>query len=226
MKAYKISLFIFTAVLVAVVLSSGLASAITSDQIYIRGFVSSQQLNIGDKVSVRVFLTNNSTEAITLDYIGVHFSWMPSETLYGYNLSSTPITVGAGEDYFFPQSINFTVPAGAGGTQSVYVGVDGTDSSSKTFSFNSDPVELIVSGSGATTAPTNNNGSNNGSNGLPSIILYGIAIAVIAVVAVLLVVVLMRRRQKPSKPSNETNENPPAPSKPEEKPSSGQDFSI
>ncbi len=225
MKAYKISLFIFTILFVAVVLSSGLASAITSDQIYIRGFVSSQQLNVGDKVSVRVFLTNNSTETITLDYIGVHFSWMPSETLYGYNLSSTPITVAAGQDYFFPQSINFTVPAGAGGTQSVYVGIDGTDSSSNTFSFNSDPVELVVSGSGATTAPTNNNGSSN-SSGFPSIILYGIVVAVIAIIAVLLIVVFMRRSQKSSKPSSETSENQPAPSKPEEKPSSGQDFSI
>jgi hypothetical protein len=212
--------------LVAVVLSSGLASAITSDQIYIRGFVSNQQLNVGDKVSVSVFLTNNSTETITLDYIGVHFSWMPSETLYGYNLSSTPITVAAGQDYFFPQSINFTVPAGSGGTQSVYVGVDGKDSSSNSFSFNSNPVELVVSGSGATATPTNNNGSNNGSSGFPSIILYGIVIAVIVVVAVLLIVVLMRRGQKPRKPSTETSESQPAPSKPGEKSNSGQDFSI
>jgi hypothetical protein len=227
MKAQKISLFIFTAVLVAFVVSSGLVSAITSDQVYIKGIIPSQQVSVGDKIPVAFFFHNNSTETVTLDYIGVHFSWMPSETLYGYNLSSTPVTVVANGDFFFPQSINVTVPVGSGGAQSFYIGIDGTDSSSNTFSFNSDTVELSVSGSGATTVPTNNNGSNNSSSGLPSIILYGVIIAVVAVVAVLLVIVLMRRGQKPSKPTTQPSENQPAPSKPEEeKPSSGQDFSI
>lgn len=228
MKALKILLFIFTAFLAAVVVSSGFVCAITSDQVYIKGIVPSQQVSVGDKVPVAVFFHNNSTETVTLDYIGVHFSWMPSETLYGYNLSSTPITVAANGDYFFPQYINVTVPAGTGGSQTFYVGVDGTDSSSNTFSFNSDTVDLVVSGGGPTTTPTNNgNGSGNGSSGFPSIILYGVIVAVLAVVAVLLVIVLMRRGQKPSKPTAQSSENQPAPSKPEEeKPSSGQDFSI
>jgi hypothetical protein len=228
MKVLKISLFIFTAFLVAVVASSGLVCAITSDQVYIKGIVPSQQVSIGEKVPVAVFFHNNSTETVTLDYIGVHFSWMPSETLYGYNLSSTPITVGANKDYFFPQYINVTVPAGSGGSQSFYVGVDGTDSSSNPFSFNSDTVDLVVSGGGPTATPANNgNGSGNGSSGFPSIILYGIIIAVLAVVAVLLVIVLMRRGKKPGEPTAQPSENQPAPSKPdEEKPGAGQDFSI
>jgi hypothetical protein len=228
MKALKISLLIFTAFLAVLIVSSGLVCAITSDQVYIKGIVPSQQISVGERVPVAVFFHNNSTETVTLDYIGVHFSWMPSETLYGYNLSSTPITVAANKDYFFPQYINVTVPAGAGGSQSFYVGVDGTDSSSNPFSFNSNTVELVVSGGGPTSTPTNNgNGSGNGSNGLPSIVLYGIIVAVIAVVAVLLVVVLMRRGKKPSKPTTQPSENQPAPPKPdEEKTGTGQDFSI
>ncbi len=228
MKEIKISLFIFTVFLAVLIVSSGFVCAITSDEVYVKGIVLKQQFSVGERVPVAVFFHNNSTETVTLDYIGVHFSWMPSETLYGYNLSSTPVTVGAGKDYFFPQYINVTVPAGTGGSQSFYVGVDGTDSSSNPFSFNSNTVELIISGGGPTATPTNNgNGSANGSNGLPSIFLYGIIVAVIAVVAVLLVVVLMRRGQKPSKPTAQPSEKQPTPSKPEEeKTGTGQDFSI
>ena len=226
MKAQKISLFIFTAVLVAFVVSSGLVSAITSDQVYIKGIIPSQQVSVGDKIPVAFFFHNNSTETVTLDYIGVHFSWMPSETLYGYNLSSTPVTIAANGDFFFPQSINVTVPVGSGGTQSFYIGIDGTDSSSNTFSFNSETVELSVSGAaqqlyrqtimGLTTpqAGSQYNPLRRNNRGC----CCRCCVACNSFDA---------QRSKTKQTYYSTKENQPVPSKPEEeKPSSGQDFSI
>jgi hypothetical protein len=220
MKILKISLI---ALLLLAFLCSSLAYAETvtlnSDQASVRALVSNPEPNAGDTITVSIFFQNNYTESLTLTYIGLHFDWMPSEGFYGFNLSSTPVTVNSGSDYFFQQPINVNIPTSVNGVQSYYVGVEGTvGTSTDTFEINSVSAEIMVLGNGATTTPS----SSTNSNGQPSSLLLYVAIIVVVVVVVVLIlfVVMRKKRKHPEKPIE-----PAASPSSEQKPSE-QDFSI
>ena len=190
MKALKTSL---TAVLLLAFLCGGLVSAATvtlnSDQASVRAMVSNPTPNAGDQIQVSIFFQNNYTESLQIDFIGLHFDWMPSEGFYGFNLSSTPVTVASGTDYFFQQPINVNIPSGVNGVQGYYVGVEGTvGTSSDTFSINSASAEILVSGTGPTATPSSSTTPNDQSSNL--LLLY-VAVIVVVVVVVLLIFVMI-----------------------------------
>ena len=221
MKALKTSL---TAVLLLAFLCGGLVSAATvtlnSDQASVRAMVSNPTPNAGDQIQVSIFFQNNYTESLQIDFIGLHFDWMPSEGFYGFNLSSTPVTVASGTDYFFQQPINVNIPSGVNGVQGYYVGVEGTvGTSSDTFSINSASAEILVSGTGPTATPSSSTNPNDQSSNL--LLLY-VAVIVVVVVVVLLifVMILRKKRKRPEKPT-ESAAQPSSEQKPSE-----QDFSI
>ena len=218
----KASKTIIVTLYLVVFLSCGFASAVTltSDQASVRALVSNPEPQAGDTITVMIFFQNNYTESLVLDYVGLHFGWMPESGFYGFNLSSSPVTVASGSDYFFPQSINVKIPAGVNGIQSYYAGVEGTvgSSTTDTFSINSETAEILVSGNGSTTTPT-----NTPSTGQPSsnILLYGVIIVVVVVVALLIVIMILRKKRK----QPEQTEKPAETQKPAQEPSE-QDFSI
>ena len=221
MKALKTSL---TAVLLLAFLCGSLVSAATvtlnSDQASVRAMVSNPTPNAGDQIQVSIFFQNNYTESLQIDFIGLHFDWMPSEGFYGFNLSSTPVTVASGTDYFFQQPINVNIPSGVNGVQGYYVGVEGTvGTSSDTFSINSASAEILVSGTGPTATPSSSTNPNDQSSNL--LLLY-VAVIVVVVVVVLLifVMILRKKRKRPEKPT-ESAVQPSSEQKPSE-----QDFSI
>ena len=221
MKALKTSL---TAVLLLAFLCGGLVSAATvtlnSDQASVRAMVSNPTPNAGDQIQVSIFFQNNYTESLQIDFIGLHFDWMPSEGFYGFNLSSTPVTVASGTDYFFQQPINVNIPSGVNGVQGYYVGVEGTvGTSSDTFSINSASAEILVSGTGPTATPSSSTNPNDQSSNF--LLLY-VAVIVVVVVVVLLifVMILRKKRKRPEKPT-ESAVQPRSEQKPSE-----QDFSI
>jgi|GEM_PF-3242127 len=231
MKRLKISLTATMAVLLLVLVTGGFAAAQSADGSFVRGFLANATPNAdgtilaGDTVSVGIFYENNSTETVILDYAFVHFDWMPTDSVYGFNLSSYDIQVASGDEYFFPQPINIKIPTTANGNHSYYAGIDAHTATSPAISLTSDPVEFIVIGSGATPMPTNTNSGTNNQGGVPDIVFYGAIIAVVAIVVVLLVVVFMRRKRRPASKPAEPSASQPAPTQPEETPS-GQDFSI
>ena len=231
MKRFKISLTATMAVLLLVLVTGGFAAAQSADGTFVRGFLTNATPNAegtihaGDTVQIAIFYRNNSTETIILDYAGVHFDWMATDSLYGFNLSSYDIQVASGQDYFLPQQINMKIPTTASGNHSYYAGIDAHTATSPAISLSSDPVEFIVIGSGATPMPTNTNSGTNNQGGIPDIVFYGVIIAVVAIVVVLLVVVFMRRKRRPASKPAEPTPSQPAPTQPEETPS-GQDFSI
>lgn len=226
MKGLKTSSIVTVAILLLVFVSGGIVAAQSTDESFVRGLLSNSNPNAGDTISVSIFYHNNSTETVILDYAGVHFDWMPTDSLYGFNTSSYNIQVASGDDYFFQQPINIKVPTNANGNHTYYAGIDGHTSSSAPVSLSSDPAEFLVNGNGATNAPTStNSGTDNPQGGVSDIVFYIAIIAVVAVVALLLVVVLMRRKRKPAPKTGESAANQPAPPSPEQKPS-GQDFSI
>jgi hypothetical protein len=221
MKALKTSL---TAVLLLAFLCGGLVSAATvtlnSDQASVRAMVSNPTPNAGDQIQVSIFFQNNYTESLQIDFIGLHFDWMPSEGFYGFNLSSTPVTVASGTDYFFQQPINVNIPSGVNGVQGYYVGVEGTvGTSSDTFSINSASAEILVSGTGPTATPSSSTNPNDQSSNL--LLLYVAVIVVVVVVVLLIFVMILRKKRKhPEKPT-ESAAQPSSEQKPSE-----QDFSI
>lgn len=231
MKKLRISLTATIAVLLLVLFTSGIVSAQATDESFVKGIMvksdpNDDVINAGDTVQIAIFYHNNSTETVTLLYAGVHFDWMPTDSLYGFNTSSYNIQVASGTDYFFQQQISIKIPTTANGVHTFYVGIEGVTASSAAVSLSSDPpVEFLVTGTGATITPTNTNSGANNPGGISDIVFYGAIIAVAAIVVVLLVLVLMRRKRKPSsKPAEPaTSQLPPA--KPEETPS-GQDFAI
>ena len=221
MKALKTSL---TAVLLLAFLCGGLVSAATvtlnSDQASVRAMVSNPTPNAGDQIQVSIFFQNNYTESLQIDFIGLHFDWMPSEGFYGFNLSSTPVTVASGTDYFFQQPINVNIPSGVNGVQGYYVGVEGTvGTSSDTFSINSASAEILVSGTGPTATPSSSTTPNDQSSNL--LLLYVAVIVVVVVVVLLIFVMILRKKRKhPEKPT-ESAAQPSSEQKPSE-----QDFSV
>jgi hypothetical protein len=230
MKKLKSSLTATMAVLLLVLVTSGFAAAQSDNVSFVRGFLTNTTTNAdgnihaGDTVQIAIFYHNNLTETVILDYAGVHFDWMPTDSLYGFNVSSYDVQVAGGQDYFFQQQINIKIPTTTNGNHSYYVGIDG-HTSSAAVSLSSVPVEFIVIGSGATTAPTNTNSGSNNSGGITDIVLYVAIIAVVAIVVVLFVIVLIRRKRKPTSKPSEPATSQPTPSQPEEK-SSEQDFAI
>jgi hypothetical protein len=230
MKKLRISLTATMAILLLVLITSGFAAAQATDESFVKGIMvksdpNDDVINAGDTVQVAIFYHNNSTETVTLLYAGVHFDWMPTDSLYGFNTSSYNIQVASGHDYFFQQQISIKIPTNANGVHTYYVGIEGVTASSAAISLSSDPpVEFMVTGTGATVAPTNTNSGTNNPGAVPDIVFYGAIVAVVAIVVVLLVLVLMRRKRRPSsKPAEPAASQPPA--KPEETPSS-QDFAI
>ena len=221
MKALKISLIV---VFLVAFLCSGLVSAATvtlnSDQASVRAMVSDPVPNAGDSISVSIFFQNNYTESLQITFIGLHFDWMPSEGFYGFNLSSTPVNVTSGSDYFFQQPINVNIPSSVNGVQGYYVGVEGTvGASSDTFSINSASAEILVSGTGVTSTPSSSTNSNDQSSN--SLLLYIAVIVVVVMVLLLILVMVMRKKRKhPEQPAE-----PAAKHSSEQKPSE-QDFSI
>jgi len=203
-------------------LCSGVASAVTltADQASVRAFVSDPEPQAGDTITVSIFFQNNYTDSLIITYVGLHFGWMPPDTFLGFNLSSTPITVGAGTDYFFQQPINVKIPTSVNGAQDYFAAVDGNvGTSTDTFSINSASAQIMVIGTGPTPTPTPP--ADTDSNGQPNFLLYGAIAAVVVVVALLIVVMLLRKKRKQPQQKTEPATSP----SPEKKPSE-QDFSI
>ncbi|MCL4430457.1 MAG: hypothetical protein M1167_06865 [Chloroflexi bacterium] len=229
MKPLQVSIIL--TILTVAFLFSGFAAALNQDEASVHSFFSTTTLQPGQTVTVSVFFTSNSTDALTINDIGLHFDWMDSGGFFGFDLSSAPVTVPSGGTYMFNQ-ISIQVPANVTlGDHTYYVGIDGTQGASSTaFSWNSPTLTVVVAGSsGQTTGPTVTvapSGGGGQPSGQPNLLLYG-AIGAVVVIIVLLVIVLLVRRKR-TKPQPETNQpaSQPETPKPEEKPSPEQDFNI
>src|ERR1700690_4097329 len=157
MKKLGFSFLVVIVICLVFLISSGCVSAQTSNVASVRAFLSNPQPQQGETINVLIYFQSNSTDSQTINYVGLHFDWMPADSFYGFNLSSTPITVLAGGNYTFSNPINVMVPADATvGAHSYYVGVDGTEGASGTvFSVSSDVAQfLVVSNGQSTTTPS------------------------------------------------------------------------
>jgi hypothetical protein len=98
-----------------------------------------------DSTSVKLILTNNSPDALTIYFIGVHFDWMSEDDFSGLNLSESPLVVTSQKIYVFdPMIIN--IPADVNvGIHNYTIAVEGTQGESDTsFSWTSPPKTMYI----------------------------------------------------------------------------------
>ena len=219
MKSLKIALII--SVIFAAFLCTGFVVALNQDEASVHAFFSTTTLQPGQPVTINVFFNSNSSDSLKLTRIGLHFDWMTADGFYGFDLSSTPVTVASGGTYMFNQ-ITIVVPTNVTlGEHSYYVGIDGTQGTSSTaFSWNSPTSAIVVAGSnGQTTGPTATTAPTNGGSqsGQPDLQLYGAIGAVVVIVVLLIIVLLLRNRKPKPQQAKEQVANQPKTPEPEQK---------
>jgi hypothetical protein len=64
----------------------------------------------GDSGSVTFDFDSNCPEELKINYVGVHFDWMPSDAYYPLDLSANPIGIASHGSYTF-NSIGFNIPS-------------------------------------------------------------------------------------------------------------------
>ncbi len=245
MKTIRIAALV--ALIAVICVSFGLVSAVSSSDASATTVFSSSTPKQGQTITVSVTFTNHLDSNLRVFYIGIHGDWMASDGFYGQDLSDDPQTVAAGGSYT-ADTFTITIPASASlGSHSYYIGVDGLDASSNTFSWNSAEATItVVAGSSGTSGPTGtSNPTNGGTQGnteewLPYIAVIAAA-AVVAIIVVLTILQKKKRKQPPAatapaaqpapeqpKPPAPQPEQPKAeePKQPAQKPESDQEFTI
>ena len=112
-------------------------NALEENEIIVSVVLTSQTGYPGSGAVASVFLVNNSTEILTIQYVGINFDWMPSDQFLGHNLSEDPVFVPSSTNHIF-EAINIIVPPDASlGEHNYSVGIDGIKGTTESFSWNS-----------------------------------------------------------------------------------------
>ena len=224
MKSLKISVII--TVIVIAFLCSGFVAALTQDQGTARALFTTEVLQAGQPATASIFFGDLASDSVTVTAVSLHFDWMPTGQVVGYQLT-TPITIESNGTHLF-DAMQVQIPLTiTSGMHTYTIGIDGTESAA-TFSWDSPTLNIDVAGGtgNVTTTPTNAGGQPTGQTNL---LLYGGVGAVIVIIVILIVVLMMRKsrtqpksqaKQGPSQPEN------PSPESPEKKPNPEQDFNI
>jgi hypothetical protein len=231
LKSLRIALII--SIIVAAFLSTGFVVALAQDGASVHTFFSTTTLKPGQPVTVNIFFTSNSSDSLQITRVGLHFDWMVADGFYGYDLTSTPVSVASGGTYMFNQ-ISIVVPTNVTlGEHSYFVGIDGTQGTSSTsFSWSSPSLAVVVTGNnGQTPGPTVTVAPTGGGNqgGQPDLQLYGAVGAVVVIVVLLAIVLILKRKKTAPQPAKEQTAGQPETSEPEQKPEQKpeqQDFDI
>ncbi len=225
MKSLK-TLFILT-ILVVAFLCTGFAAALNQDEAIVHAvFSSGISMQAGQTTTVTLLFASLSNDSLSITYVGIHFDWMPTDTLLGFNLSTSPVYLAPNGGQVFP--INVSVPLStSSGSHTYFVEFDGTQgSSATTFAWDSAAATEEVSGGSSTTGTPTSTPSSGGSGDSTLILYAAVIVAVVVIVAALIMFLTMRKkRTKPQSTPKQSPNSPETPA-PEKKPETGQDFNI
>ncbi len=122
----------------------GVGNALEENEIIVSVVLTSQTGYPGSGAVASVFLVNNSTEILTIQYVGINFDWMPSDQFLGHNLSEDPVFIPSSTNHIF-EAINIIVPPDATlGEHKYSVGIDGIEGTTEIFSWNSQNYIFVV----------------------------------------------------------------------------------
>ncbi len=226
MKSLKISVII--TVIVIAFLCSGFVAALTQDQGTARALFTTEVLQAGQPATASIFFGNLASDSVTVTAVSLHFDWMPTGQVVGYQLT-TPVTIEShGTNLFDAMQVQIPLTL-TSGIHTYTIGIDGTENGA-TLSWDSPALNIdVVGGTGNVTAAPSNTNSGGQPTGQTDLLLYGGVGAAIIIIALLIVVLMMRKRrtqpksqakQGPSQPENPSSESP------EKKPNPEQDFNI
>lgn len=229
MKTQKIILIV--SFVLAIFVSSGLVSALDTNELSTTPVFSKSTLNIGSSVTVRITVQSNTDDQLSIIHVGVNFDWMPSGRFAGPDLSSNPVVIAGRGSYTTPPFI-VQVPTNVSlGSHFYFVGVDGTESANQNeFYWNSSTASIIVlganqTGTTITPGPTGGGGGGDQTSISPlTLILYFAVVAVVVVIVIAVIVVVIKRKKK-KKPTEPADTPAPVAEQPP-KPTEGENYSI
>ena len=150
MKCFRL-VIIVTYLSIICALFSGVSSvvfALNQDEARVSVAWSTKTPYQGSNPIVTVFFINDSPETLTIDYFGLNFDWMGSNSFVGLVLSDDPVFIPAyGNQYFPPVTVQIPEDASLG-PHSYFVGINGEQNESTDFSWNSSTITLVVELSG------------------------------------------------------------------------------
>jgi hypothetical protein len=121
----------------------GVGSALEQNQLITSVVLTNQNAYPGGTILASIYLKNNSTDILTIQYVGIQFDWMSSDQFYGYDLSSNPTVIIPSADQFV-NSITMTLPENVTtGEHTYFVGVDGLQGTDS-FMWDSQTFTLLV----------------------------------------------------------------------------------
>jgi len=147
MKRFHLVLIV-TCLNIICALFSGVVFALDQDEARVSVAWSSETHYQGSSPTVTVLLISDSSEELTLYYFGLHSDWMDSDRFIGFDLSADPVIIPAYGSHLFP-TVTFQIPEDAiVGPHSYFIGIDGVQGESTSFSWDSSTLTLLVQKSG------------------------------------------------------------------------------
>ncbi|GAG34315.1 unnamed protein product, partial [marine sediment metagenome] len=101
MKRFHL-VIIVTCLSIICTLFSGVVFALDQDEVRVSVAWSSETHYQGSIPTFSVFLISNSSEELTLYYVGLHSDWMDSDRFIGYDLSADPVIIPAYGNQLLP----------------------------------------------------------------------------------------------------------------------------
>ena len=197
MRSLRITLTVTS--IIIIFLCSGLVSALNSDEASVSTVLLNQTVHPSDTLSVIITFSSNSADQLSINRIGLHFDWMAPNEFYTNDLTANPVSVESNGSHVFEAMAIQIPPYVSAGSHSYYVGIDGVQGLSGTFSWDSAASTIQVyaaTGSSPTPTATSSPSSGGGQEEGPSLLLYLAVIAVVVIVALSIIVVVMRKRRK------------------------------
>lgn len=150
MKRFRLVLIVTCLSIICVLFSgvSGVVFALDQDEARVSVAWSSETHYQGSSPTVTVLLISDSSEELTLYYFGLHFDWMDSNRFVGHDLSADPVIIPAyGSQILYPVTLQIPEDVSVG-SHSYFVGIDGVQGESTSFSWDSSTLTLVVQNSG------------------------------------------------------------------------------
>jgi hypothetical protein len=200
MKATQILLIAICFSMITFSLFSNTCFALEQEEAAASGYWNNQNHYPGSSGTLTITFISNSSDQLTIYYVGVHFDWMASDVFVGLNLQNSPVNVTSHGSHTFDPMI-IPIPANVSvGSHSYYIGIDGIQGTNNAvFSWDSQPFSLLIASQQPTPTPTQSP-ATGGSDQI-NLLLLIVGAAIIAVVVVLLLVmILKRKRGRPQEP--------------------------
>ena len=148
MKRFHL-VIIVTCMSIICTLFSGVVFALDQDEIRITvAWLPIETHYQGSSSTFSLFLISTSSEELTIYYFGIHSDWMDPDSFIGYDLSANPVVIPAFGNQLLPEA-TFSIPDDVSvGPHSYFIGIDGVQGVSTSFSWDSSTYSLVVQTSG------------------------------------------------------------------------------